>query len=566
MLSKPLGILVYGAAAVFSLASLGASQEPPPGDPKINELVQRFYVPVDAERAAIEGLSRQAIEARISRTKKFLVELDAIPTRGLSVSDAVDHEYFKNQLDSSLHHLEVLRRWENDPSSYLPFGEFYRPSVDPALSDDARVEAMIRGFEQAPVRFQWGKENLKNPPLLWTEEAIKHCDGIRHFLDFMVPRIAEKSSKHGARLLAAAKAFGARLADYRAFLDVDLRPRSTGSYVVGKANYERLLKNRSMHYDISELIELGRTEHEETRRLLEETARQIDPKKTWTEIFQENWLDFPAPWELHRYLKQEAERARKLVYEKLVNVPAGSREEYHYIDAGHYRNRSRMGYGAAAGFREGGVYATYYDLPSTDQYQKLQDKVELMLDWNRGWILGTQIAHEVYPGHHFQGFMASHNKRPARALTRNGLYTDVNSAWGEGWGVYCEELMHEYGYHEGNLRVRLTQLQNRFWRTARVLIDPSLHTGGMSYDEAVAVFMDAGLPEGGARLEANVVTRSPTREASYYVGSLEVRRLVEEARKLEGERFDLKEFHTRVLLLGGIPPALARKEILNQSN
>ncbi|MGH9335400.1 MAG: DUF885 domain-containing protein, partial [Vicinamibacteria bacterium] len=557
-------VVVFSATALVLCTSAHPTQNlPPPGSAKINDVVQRFYGPTEAERAQIDGLSRAAIEARIGRTKEFLEELQAIPLRGLAVPDAVDHEYFRAQLDSSLHHLEVLRRWENDPSMYLPFGEFYRPSVDPLLGDTERVEAMVRGFEQAPVRFQWAKENLKNPPLLWTEEAIKRCDGIQHFLDFMVPQIAEKTPTLKARLLKSAKDFGAHLGDYRAFLDRELRPRSTGSYVVGKANYERLLKNRSMHYDIVELIELGRTEHEKTRRLLEETARQIEPRKTWTEIFQENWLDFPAPWDLHRYLQQEAERARKLVYEKLVNVPAGSREEYHYIDAGHYRNRSRMGYGASAGFREGGIYATYYDLPSTDQYESLQDKIELMLDWNRGWILGTQISHEVYPGHHFQGFMASHNKRPARALTRNGLFTDVNSAWGEGWGVYCEELMHEYGYHQGNLRIRLTQLQNRFWRTARVIIDPSLHTGEMTYDEAVAVFMDAGLPEGGARLEATVVTRSPTREASYYIGSLEVRRLVEEARKLEGDRFNLKEFHTRLLLLGATPPALARKEILN---
>jgi uncharacterized protein (DUF885 family) len=121
--------------------------------------------------------------------------------------------------------------------------------------------------------------------------------------------------------------------------------------------------------------------------------------------------------------------------------------------------------------------------------------------------------------------------------------------------------MHGLGFHQGNPRIRLTQLQNRLWRTARVVLDPSIHTGGMTWQEAKEFFMKAGLPEEGAALEATVVSMSPAREASYYMGSLEIQKLVAEAREREGARFDERAFYTKLLLLGGTPPKLARKEL-----
>jgi hypothetical protein len=312
-----------------------------------------------------------------------------------------------------------------------------------------------------------------------------------------------------------------------------------------------------MDYSPEELLALGQRVHSETERLLEETAREIDPNKSWQEIFQENLLDFPPPWDLHSYLQRESERARQLVYDRVVNAPLGLEERYEYIEAGYHSTLRRMGYGMGPSVFDQDGYVGYYDLPSTDAYDLIEDKVELMMDWNRGWVLGTQIAHEVYPGHHFQIFMASQNPRTAR---RNAGF-DVSSMFIEGWGVYGEDLMHSLGFHQSNPRIRLTQLQNRLWRTARVVLDPSVHTHGMTWQEAKEFFMKAGLPEEGAALEATVVTMSPAREASYYVGKLEIEKLVAESREKDGASFDEKAFYTKLLLLGGTPPKLARKEL-----
>jgi uncharacterized protein (DUF885 family) len=416
---------------------------------------------------------------------------------------------------------------------------------------------MIAGLKSAPDRLHRARENLESPPMVWTEEAIGGVDRLRRYLENTLPRYGERAPERSKELLAAAKALDSELGEFRSFLETELRARSTSSFAVGRENYQRLLKNRFMDYSPEELLALGKKVHAETERLLEQTAREIDPRKTWQEIFQENLLDFPPPWELHSYLQGEADRAKGLVYDRVVNVPPGLKERYEYIEAGHYSTLRRMGYGSGPSVFEHNGYVGYYDLPSTSAYRQSAEKTALMMDWNRGWILGTQIPHEVYPGHHFQIFLAAQNPRIVR---RNAGY-DVSSMFIEGWGVYGEDLMYSLGFHQGNPRIRLTQLQNRLWRTARVVLDPSIHTGGMEWQEAKEFFMKAGLPEEGAALEATVVSMNPTREASYYVGSLEIQKLVAEAREREGTRFDEKAFHTKLLLLGGTPPKLARKEL-----
>ena len=111
--------------------------------------------------------------------------------------------------------------------------------------------------------------------------------------------------------------------------------------------------------------------------------------------------------------------------------------------------------------------------------------------------------------------MASRVERPLRRYARNSVF-------GEGWGVYCEDLMYELGYLQDNPRYLLAHYQNRFWRTARIIVDVSFHSGRMDEQEIIDFFMDAGLPRAGAEFEAMVVSKSPTRELSYYIGKLEI--------------------------------------------
>ena len=96
-------------------------------------------------------------------------------------------DYFRAQLDNSLLMLEDLRRWENNPSLYIPFSNFFRPSLDLNRPWEERFPEMIAGLESGLFRFSRGKENLKNPPLLWTESSIQDCDYVSLYLNTSLP-------------------------------------------------------------------------------------------------------------------------------------------------------------------------------------------------------------------------------------------------------------------------------------------------------------------------------------------------------------------------------------------
>ncbi len=309
------------------------------GDPLLADIVTRFYQPAPEESEQLQGMTRSSYEAWIARAKSSMQELEtSIDYESLVTSDQVDYDYFRAQLDNSLLMLEDLRRWENNPSLYIPFSNFFRPSLDLNRLWEERFPEMIAGLENGLFRFARGKENLKNPPLLWTESSIQDCDYVSLYLNTSLPGIIERAPTEELkdRMTAAAEKYREALEDYRRFLATDLRPRSTGTYVIGEENFNRLLGNYFMDYTVDELNAIGEREIENNTRLLEETAREIDPDKTWDQLLREDWLDHVAPWDLFDDLKREKNRAKKIVYEQLVNVPPGLEAEYRYAKEAHY--------------------------------------------------------------------------------------------------------------------------------------------------------------------------------------------------------------------------------------
>jgi hypothetical protein len=205
------------------------------GDPQLGSLVTRYYQPTDEEDEKLRGMSRASYEAWIARAKSYLHELDTtIDYDALDVAGQVDFDYFHAQLDNSILMLEDLRRWENSPAMYVPFEAFFSPSLDLERPWEERFVEMIAGLESDLFMFSRGKENLKNPPLLWTERAIESCKYVSLYLNTSLPDIIDRAPTDALkdRMIAAAEKYRAALEDYQKFLETDLKPRSTGTYAV----------------------------------------------------------------------------------------------------------------------------------------------------------------------------------------------------------------------------------------------------------------------------------------------------------------------------------------------
>jgi uncharacterized protein (DUF885 family) len=134
----------------------------------------------------------------------------------------------------------------------------------------------------------------------------------------------------------------------------------------------------------------------------------------------------------------------------------------------------------------------------------------------------------------------------------------------EGWGLFTEEMMFEQGFLQGD-DVRLTQLRNRLWRAARVILDVSLHTGRMSFDDAVTFLSEkVRFDRYAAGLDVGMYIERPTYVLGYLIGMQEIGQIRADYIKQYGEPNPPSEFYDRLLSVGSIPPALVRESLFAQ--
>jgi uncharacterized protein (DUF885 family) len=191
--------------------------------------------------------------------------------------------------------------------------------------------------------------------------------------------------------------------------------------------------------------------------------------------------------------------------------------------------------------------------PFEDQWDE-QTKQEYLVEHDWGVIIVT-APHEAYGGHHVQSLYQMHN--PSKLRRENGL-----SLFSEGWGLYNEQLMRETGFFP-NKRIELRQLQLRLWRNARVIYDVGLHTGKMSYEEAISLMTDrVGFLRWAAQLEIDAACARPGYFIGYFVGMNEILKMRDDYKRQLGNEFTLSKFHEALLKIGNMPPSLIRKELL----
>lgn len=155
--------------------------------------------------------------------------------------------------------------------------------------------------------------------------------------------------------------------------------------------------------------------------------------------------------------------------------------------------------------------------------------------------------HESYPGHHLQNAIALGNAE-AHPIFR---YMYV-SGFVEGWALYTERLADEMGLYSDDV-ARLGMLSNEAYRAARLVVDPGMHVLGWSRDEAMQYMLDhTAESQQGVENEVDRYSAVPGQATSYLLGSLEIQRLRSYAEDALGEQFDIREFHDRLLELGGV--------------
>jgi uncharacterized protein (DUF885 family) len=165
------------------------------------------------------------------------------------------------------------------------------------------------------------------------------------------------------------------------------------------------------------------------------------------------------------------------------------------------------------------------------------------------WALPSLTYHESVPGHLWQGAIVL-GSEDIPLLHRNiGV-----PAFGEGWGLYAEQLADEIGMYADFPQGRIGMLQSFLYRAARIVLDTGMHARGWSRERAIAYFIEeVGLDPISATTEIERYVAWPGQACSYKIGHNEMVRIRDVARARLGPRFDIKAFHDAVLLGGDMP-------------
>lgn len=201
--------------------------------------------------------------------------------------------------------------------------------------------------------------------------------------------------------------------------------------------------------------------------------------------------------------------------------------------------------------------AAHYRPAAIDGSRPATYRIRLYEPEKTSIILGESTAfHETIPGHHLQINIANarrENPRIARFI--------FNSGFGEGWALYAERLADELGLYSNDAS-RMGMLSNAAWRACRLVVDSGIHAFGWDRERAIALMLEhTAMSPAQAAQEVDRYISWPGQATSYMTGYLEIARLRAEATRALGARFDLRQFHDRVLENGSVPLPVLRRRI-----
>ena len=507
--------------------------------------------------AAGEGsddLSAAAFTRRQRATSAKLRRLRAINRGALKNDDLLNYRFAESLLVGQV--LEHGRQlWTMDPRIYLPFSTLSQLVENPDATETDADKAL--GLVKAiPAQLTDGQRNLRVNVARFRELALFMADGARPILRDTVPAFAAKYPRRRSALVSAGVRALAALDEFLVFLRDRLPLRPTGDFALGKAAYDRMLKEQYLlNHDSDSLYIYGRQQFDLTVRELEELAARIDPSKTWKQLATDIKNLGPEPGRMIEAHQEWVDKAKAHVLDKQL-IPIPWKERVEVVPRAEFLRKSSY-YGdfdGADGPDADGVWVGHWRINPFESRWDEETRRQYLTEHDWGVIIDT-APHETYAGHHVQGLYQSHN--PHKLRQKFGI-----AIFSEGWGLYNETLMHETGFFPYE-RIHLRQLQLRLWRIARVIWDVGLNTGKMNYEQCVSLLADdVGFLRWAAELEVDGSATEPGYRIGYFMGASEIMHMREEVRSMLGPRFTLSDFHERLLKVGNMPPALMREGLM----
>jgi uncharacterized protein (DUF885 family) len=487
----------------------------------------------------VPDYSPAAMAKQKAGLEAFQARLKAIDDSGWPVAQRVDYMVVLAEMRGLEFQHRVVEPWKRDPAFYsttnLGFGPKMHGAIaipklplakDKTAGFKAQLDAVPEALRQARVNLTDARGDLAR--LAIAQKAVEVN---------VYGELADRAAKVQPALAAPARRAQAAAAEFKAWLEgIEAGLPAHGG--VGRDNYAWYLKNvLLLPYTPEEIGVIGEREYQ----------RQL------------------------AFLKIEEHRNRAIA----MPEPVATREEF---DA-----KRKVEDEDLLAFLRDGDWVTIPDYvrhdPEEGPYQFPFEKdpskpglfdppLHLHFFFQAEFRDGRPLRAHNLPGHAFDALQAARDTRPVRGAPR--LFF-VNGLRNEGWAFYLEELIVQAGMLEDRPKTREIDYILGAKRAARVMPELKMQANEWTWSQAnesliarTPKWMKPG--DAVAQFDIELYLRQPGYGIGYYMGKVELEKLLADVAMQEGDAFDIKRFHDRFRAAGSIPISLIRWEMTGRDD
>lgn len=504
--------------------------------------------------AQLEDYSKSNMQKRINLLKQFADRVRLINPNRLDEQTQGDRELILNHIHSELLTLTTLKPWEKDPDDYssgIARSAFVLMKHQFAPLNE-RLQLLIARERQMPSALQAARQNLKNPPRIYVEIANETLPELIHFFQHDLPAafitvtdpvLQQQFSVSNAKVIQ-------ELRDYQTWLQNDLLPRAHGDFRIGaEALSKKLYYDEMVDIPLDRLLAIGYDNLHKNQLAYQQLINELG-----TNLPNQH----PPAKQLLETFSHSFDGLIKFIHnKKIISIPSSVKplveETPPFLRSITFASMD------TPGPFESKAEEAYMNV-TLPKSTWSKEKTETFMRGFTDPVIQIISIHEAYPGHYVQFLWLHQIKDRVRKIL--GARTNL-----EGWAHYCEQMILDEGYGQSDTHkakwLRLGQLKEALLRNARFIVAIKMHTGTMTFDQAVDFFVQEGHQSRVAALmETKRGTVNPT-YLYYTLGKLQILKLRSDLETKLGTAFNLQKFHDAFMRQGYPPIKIVRRALLH---
>jgi uncharacterized protein (DUF885 family) len=435
--------------------------------------------------------SADGLANRVRMLRSATDALAGLDEDALDTEQKVDHAQLTALVDSVLFDLTEVREAEWNPLAHNPGDLLFALVARPFAPAEQRLEAIAARLRALPDALAVAQSSLTNCPRIHLETGIGQFRGTAAFVQDEVPALLNEAPALRSTVEPAVAGALTALEEFAQWLEGQLERGEDGRDPrLGRRLWEaRLWHMLDTELTATEVMRRAQANLDQVTAEIRQAAAELiggpatdDTVREALNRLADERPDDSSIVDLARVsLDETTAFVREHDLASLVDDPVV------IVAMPEFARGVAVAYCDAPGPLETASVPTFYCISPTPSGWSPERVESFYREYNNHMVRNLTV-HEAMPGHYLQLAHARRNSGVVRAVARSESFV-------EGWAVYTEEVMTQYGF--GGLPVRLQQLKMQLRSTINAILDQQVHCDNLTEGEAMALMTQRGFQEEG---------------------------------------------------------------------